>query len=57
MEGGNNLQGRLRLGWMDDVKPVKVALGNRSMTVEAPGCTSMCKRSERVESPSKYVTE
>ena len=29
---GGRVRGRLRLGWMDDVK---VALGNRGMTVEA----------------------
>ena len=43
--------GRPRLGWMDGVK---VALGNRGMT---GGCTTMCERSERVESPGTYVTE
>ena len=41
------VRGRPRLGWMDGVK---VALGNRGMTVEA-------ERSERVESPGTYVTE
>ena len=30
--GEGQVQGRPRLGWMDDVK---VALGNRGMTVEA----------------------
>ena len=34
---GGQVQGRLRLGWMDGVK---VALGNRGMTVEgAQQCT------------------
>ena len=33
---------------------VKVTLRNRGMTVEA---ASMRRRSERVESPSAYVTE
>ena len=31
---GGQVRGRLRLGWMDGVK---VALGNRGMTVEAAG--------------------
>ena len=49
---GGRVIGRPRLGWMDDVK---VALGNRGMTVEA---VRQCeKRSERVESPGTYVTE
>ena len=34
---------------------VKVALGNSGMTVE--GGASIRERSERVESPSTYVTE
>ena len=45
---GGRVRGRPRLGWMDGVK---VALGNRGMTVEAG------ERSERVESPGTYVTE
>ena len=32
-ESGGRVRGRPRLGWMDGVK---VALGNRGMTVEAP---------------------
>ena len=44
---GQQVQGRLRLGWMDGVK---VALGNRGMTVHG-GCSSMRERSERKESP------
>ena len=40
------------LGWTDGVK---VALGNRGMTVE--GCATMRERSEGVESPGTYVTE
>ena len=44
---------RGRLGWMDGVK---VALGNRGMTVEAAReCGD--RRSESVESPGTYVTE
>ena len=42
---GGRVRGRPRLGCMDGVK---VALGNRGMTVE---------RSERVESPGTHVTE
>ena len=45
---GGRVRRRPRLGWMDDVK---VALGNRGMTVEA------VRRSERVESPDTCVTE
>ena len=41
---GRRVRGRQRLGWMDGVK---VAVGNRGMTVEA----------ERVESTDTYVTE
>ena len=48
---GGRVRGRPRLGWMDGVK---VALGNRN---DDGGCASMRKRSERVESPSTYVTE
>ena len=47
---GGRVRGRSRLGWMDCVK---VALGNSGMT---GGCAPMRKRSERVESPSTYVT-
>ena len=46
---GWRVQGKPRLRLMDGVK---VALGNRGMTVEAAR-----KRSERVESPGTYVTE
>ena len=45
---GGRVRGRPRLGWMDGVK---VAVGNRGMTVEAH------ERSDRVESPGRYVTE
>ena len=45
---GGRVRERRRLGWMDGVK---VALGNRGMTVEAG------ERSERVESPGTYVSE
>ena len=41
---------RQRLGWMDGVK---VALGNRGMTVES--CGLMRERLERVESPAWYM--
>ena len=44
---GGRVRGRPRLGWMDGVK---VALGNRGMTVEAA-------RQESVESPGTYVTK
>ena len=40
---------RPRIGWMDGVK---VALGNRGMTVEAAR-----ERSEGVENPDTYVIE
>ena len=45
---------------MDD--GVKVALGNRGMTVEAArqctrGCATMRERPKSVESPGTYVTE
>ena len=46
-DSGGRVRGRPRLGWMDSVK---VALGNRGMTVEAT-------RPERVETPGTYVTE
>ena len=42
------VRGRLRLGWMDGVK---VALGNRGMTLEA------ARTARKVESPGTYVTE
>ena len=52
---GGRVRGIPRLGWMDGVK---VALGNRGMTVEsARQCTTMRERSERVESPGTNVTE
>ena len=47
---GGRVRGRPRLGWMDGVK---VALGNRGMTVEA----ARRENPERVESPGTYVTE
>ena len=48
---GGWVRGRRRLFWMDGVK---VAFGNRGVTVEA---ARQCARSERVESPGTYVTE
>ena len=48
---GGRVRERPRLGWM---KGVKVAVGNRGMTVET---ALQCKRYERVESPGTYVTE
>ena len=48
---GRRVRGRPRLGWMDGVK---VALGNRGMTVEA---ARQCAIDRRVESPGTYVTE
>ena len=45
---GGRVRGRLRLGWMDGVK---VALGNRGMTVEA------AEGPKSVESPGTYVTK
>ena len=46
---GGRVRGRPRLGWRDGVK---VALGNRGMTVEAAR-----ERPESVESPGTYVTK
>ena len=46
------VRGRPRFGWMDGVK---VALGNRGMTVEA--ARQCAKDRERVESAGRYVTE
>ena len=43
---GGRVRGRPRLGWMNGVK---VALGNRGMTVEA---TRQCERWEIIESPA-----
>ena len=48
---GGRVRGRPRLGWMDGVK---VALGNRGMTVEA---ARQCTKAERVESSNTYVTD
>ena len=48
---GERVRWRPRLGWMDGVK---VALGNRGMTVEA---ARQCERPKSVESPGTYVTE
>ena len=48
---GGRVRGRPRLGWMDGMK---VALGNRGMTVEA---ARQCARPERVESPGTHVIE
>ena len=45
------VRGRPRLGWMDGVK---VALGNRVMTVEA---ARQCAKDRKVETPGTYVTE
>ena len=47
---GGRVRGTPRLGWMDGMK---MALGNRGMTVEA----ARNEGSERVESPGTYVTE
>ena len=49
---GGQVRGRLRLGWMDGVK---VALGNRGMTVEA--ARQCAKDRESVESLGIYVTK
>ena len=49
---GGRVRGRPRLGWMDGMK---VALGNRGMTVEA--ARQLRERPESVESPGTYVTE
>ena len=53
---GGRLRGRPRLGRPDAWPPdsVKVALGNREMTVEA---ARQCERYERVESPGAHGTE
>ena len=49
---GGRVRGRLRLAWMDGVK---VALGNRGMTVEA---VSQCAKDQRQwRAPCAYVTE
>ena len=49
---GGRVRLRPRLGWMDGVK---VALGNRGMTVEA---ARQCSKDRiRVKSPGTYVTE
>ena len=45
---GGRVRGRPRLDWMHGVK---VALGNRGITVEA------ARKFEKVESPGTYVTE
>ena len=47
---GGRVRGRPRLGWMDGVK---VALGNRGITVEA----AQQGRPERVKSPGTHVIE
>ena len=48
---GERIRGRPRLGWMDGVK---VALGNRGMTVEA---ARQCAKDRKRWSPGTYVTE
>ena len=48
---GGRVLSRPRFGWMADVK---VALGSRWMTVEAP---AMHERLEGVESPGAYVID
>ena len=48
---GGRVRGRPRLGWMDGMK---VALGNRRMTVEA---ARQCTKGRRGESPGASVTE
>ena len=50
-ESGVLVRGRLSFGWMDGVK---VALGNRGMTVKAP---RQFVKNRRVESPGTYVTD
>ena len=50
---GGWVQGRLRLGWMDGVK---VALGNRGMTVEAARQCAKDQKEWRAL-PGTYVTE
>ena len=47
---GGRARGRLRLGWIEGVK---VALGNRGMTVEA---ARQCMK-DRAESPGAYVID
>ena len=42
---GGRVRGRPRLGWMDGVIGVKVALGNRGMTVEA---ARQCAKDQKV---------
>ena len=42
---GGRVRGRPRLGWMDGVK---VALGNRGMTVEAARQYAKCRKEWRV---------
>ena len=48
---GGRVRGRPRLGWMDGVK---VALGNRGITVEA---ARQCAKDRKSESPGTYITE
>ena len=48
---GGRVRGRPTLGWMDGVK---VAFGNRGMTVEA---ARQCRKIGKVESPGTYVTK
>ena len=47
-ESGGRVRGRLRMGWMDGVK---VALGNRGMTVEA---AHQCAK-DRKEWRARYI--
>ena len=51
---GGWVRGRQRLRWMDGVK---VALGNRGMTVEAARQCANDRKEWRLESPGTYVTE
>ena len=48
---GGRVRGRPRLGWMDGVK---VALGNREMTVEA---ARQCAKDRKAWRALVYVTE
>ena len=51
-ESGGRVRGRPRLGWMNGVK---VALGNRGMTVEA--VRQCAKDRKEWRAPSTYLTE
>ena len=51
---GGRVRGRPRLGWMD---AVKVALGNRGMTVEAAHQYAKDRKEWRAPGPGTYLTE